>query len=156
MTWPGTGGSGPAGNAVPHLGSHSFRFRDRDEGQLVLSGGVAMAFAILLLAGLSQLGTEMDANRDIEPSLGPEFSHLRVQFEDAVVYRYNTTGESATDSFLNCSDMFSDMEFQYGLILDFTILNITGTSGDETIEYRMELVSTEQYLAREGTIELTR
>lgn len=130
--------------------------RDRDDAQLVLAGGVALAFAVLLIAGLSQLGTEMDSNRDIEPSLVAEFTHLRIQFEDSVVYQYNTTNESAVDSFLTSSDIFSDMEFQYGLILDLSILNVTGTPGDEIIEYRIELVSTEQYLAREGTIVLIR
>jgi hypothetical protein len=98
----------------------------------------------------------MEADRDIEPSLGPEFLHVGEQFEESVILRYNTTNESAEESFSYCADLFVAMEFQYGLVLDLSITSVTGTSGNETIEYRIELISTEQYLARTGTMGLSR
>lgn len=115
-----------------------------------------MAFAILIIAGLTQLGTEMDADRDIEPSLGPEFAHVRTQFEKALEYRYNQTNESAEETFSHASKMFINMEIHYGLLLEYQIINLTGTPGNETLEYRMEMVSTEQLLKQEGTLVLKR
>lgn len=127
-----------------------------EDGQLVLAGGVAMAFAILIIAGLSQLGTEMDADRDIEPYLGPEFIHLRDQFEKAVAYQYNRTNDSAEETFANTSRLFVNLELHYGVLLEFTLLNTTGSQGNETIAYRIEMMSTEQLLKQEGTLVLRR
>jgi len=133
-----------------HLGYGS----DDESGQLVLAAGVALAFAILMIAGLTQIGTDMDADRDIEPSLGPEFVHVKGEFEKAVFYRYNVTKESAEESFVKSADMFTNMEFHYGLIVNFQIVNITGSPGDETVQYTISLRSQEQFFLEEGTIVL--
>ncbi len=132
------------------------RFPRDDRGQLVLVGGVAIAFAILMIAGMSLLASEMDADRDIEPSLGPEFAHLKGEFEKAMVYRYNRTNESAEEVFAHTSGMFSVMELYYGLYLDFEVINITGTPGSEVLNYSMVLVSEDQILEQTGRIDLTR
>ncbi len=145
--------STPISNSISNTLS---RFSGREEGQLVLAGGVALAFAILLIAGLTQLGTDMDADRDIEPSLGPEFVHVRIQFENAVQYNYEERNESAQEAFTNSAELFVNMQIHYGVILDFETINITGTPGNETVEFRMEMVSKEQLLWQEGTIVLTR
>jgi hypothetical protein len=131
-------------------------FTRRDDGQLVLAGGVSMAFAILLIAGLSQLGTEMDADQDIEPLLGPEFTHVRSQFEMAVIYQYSHSNGTAEEVFNETAEIFIDLEVQYGLYLTFDITNLTGPSGNKTIEYRMEMVSKEQLLAQDGVLTLIR
>ena len=133
-----------------------FRSRGRDDGQLVLAGGVAMAFAILLIAGMTQLGTDMDADQEIEPSLGPEFVHVRSQFEMAASYRYAHSEETAQEAFHNTTGAFANMELRYGLFLTFEIVNVTGSLGNETLQYRMEMVSKEQFLGQDGTLILRR
>lgn len=125
-------------------------------GQLILAGGVALAFALLMIAGLTQIGTEMDADRDVEPSLGPEFVHLQDQFEKAVSYHYNTTNDSAEESFRVSADLFVHMEFHYGVVLEFDLVNVTGTPGNETVDYGMRMRSSEQQLFTEGTAVLKR
>lgn len=136
---------------------HPFFHSDSgEEGQLVLAGGVSLAFAVLIIAGLTGLGFEMEAGRDVEPSLGPEFSHLGAQFEEAVSHWYGASNDSAEEAFRSCAVLFSTMQLQYGLNLDLRIQNITGTPGNETLVYRMELLTARQYLGKEGIIHLVR
>lgn len=124
--------------------------------QLVLAGGVSMAFAILMIAGLTQIGLNMESEKDIEPSLGPEFIHLVDEFEKAIDYQYNTTNQTAEESFTSSSELFISMEYYYGVIMEFTILNNTGSSGNETVEYSISMQTQNQYLHQERTIVLIR
>jgi hypothetical protein len=131
-------------------------FGMKDRAQVVLSGGVSLAFAILMLASLTQIAMNMDSGKDIEPSLGPEFVHVKEEFKGAVQYHYNSTNDSAEYSFNHVADMFVTMEYYYGVIMEFTIMNITGSPGNETVEYRISMLTAEQSLRQEGTIELHR
>lgn len=146
-----TGSLWNAGDHARHIRSFG-----HDQGQLVLAGGVAMAFAILMIASMTLLSNEMDADRDVEPSLGIRFEHIKSQFEMAMVYTYNTTNSSSQEVFNQTSNMFGIMEFHYGLFLDFSILSVNGSPGNETLEYRMTLSSDEQVLKQDATITLLR
>lgn len=147
------------GNPWSNSGDHNRSnrtFGSEDQGQLVLAGGVAMAFAILMIASMTLLTNEMDADRDVEPSLGIRFEHIRTQFEMAMVYRYNTTNSSTQEVFNQTANMFGIMEFHYGLFLDFTVVSVNGNPGNETLEYRMTLSSDEQILVQDSMITLFR
>jgi len=141
-------------NAV--MGIQAPGMKDRDSCQLVLAGGVAMAFAILVIASTTMLSLEMDSDRDIEPSLAVEFSHLGQEFRIALIHQYNITNGSAQSIFQYTSSLFISMELQYGLLLDIDMLNMTGASGNETIDYRMVLVSKDQEYELQDTITLIR
>ena len=132
------------------------RFRSEKRGQLVLASGVAMAFSILMIASMTMLFSQMDADRNIEPALGPEFSHVHLEFERALIYNYNHTSESGSSVFNSTAPVFEVMEMHYGLNLDFTLLNVTGSPDNETVSYRITLRSEGQVLEGEFVVVLRR
>ena len=130
--------------------------RSDTNGQLVLVSGVAMAFSILMIASMTMLFSQMEADRDIEPSLGPQFEDIHIEFEKALSYNYNHSIEDATEVFNSTASIFELVEMHYGLSLDFVLLNVTGSLGEETVTYSITLSSEEQVLVQEFSIVLRR